>query len=178
MESITTVLHEPQLLILDEPQSGLDPVNQEVLRETIELTRAAGRTVVLSTHNMTEAEAMCDAVCIIASGRKVLDGPLAAVRRENRGYRYRLRVEPGASQEALAELRVLLERASPGAAGTADGAQWEVDLTGRDPRSLLAALATLPVELERFERVQPSLHEIFLQHAGRAHAARREAPGA
>ena len=77
VQFITTVIHDPELLILDEPASGLDPVNQEVLRDTILGAREKGRTVVFSTHNMDQAEQLCDSVCIIAQGRKVLDGPLA-----------------------------------------------------------------------------------------------------
>ena len=85
VQFITTVLHEPEVLILDEPQSGLDPVNQEVLRDTILGTSRAGRTVILSTHNMAEAQRMCDAVCIIAEGSKVLDGNVREIRRQHRG---------------------------------------------------------------------------------------------
>jgi ABC-2 type transport system ATP-binding protein len=89
VQFITTVIHEPELLILDEPQSGLDPVNQEVLRDTILAGRDQGRTVIFSTHNMDQAEQMCESVCIIAQGHKVLDGRVREIRRENRGERYR-----------------------------------------------------------------------------------------
>jgi ABC-2 type transport system ATP-binding protein len=166
VQFITTVLHDPELLILDEPHSGLDPVNQEVLRETIAATSAAGRTVVLSTHNMNEAEALCDAVCIIAGGEKVLDGPVSALRRAHRGHRYRLRIEPTAAASELQELEALLARSTAGAAATMPGTDWEIEMTGRDPRALLGELARLPVQLERFERIEPTLHEIFLEHAG------------
>jgi energy-coupling factor transporter ATP-binding protein EcfA2 len=69
VQFITTVSHAPTLLILDEPASGLDPVNQEVLRDTILGARDEGRTVVFSTHNMDQAGQLCDAVCIIAEGQ-------------------------------------------------------------------------------------------------------------
>lgn len=81
VQFVTTVLHRPEVLILDEPHAGLDPVNQEVLRDTILQARADGRTVLLSTHNMSEAQQLCDAVCIIAGGRKLLEGEVSALRR-------------------------------------------------------------------------------------------------
>lgn len=74
VQFIATVLHDPELLILDEPHSGLDPVNQQVLHETIQEWRRRGRTVLFSTHNMAQAERLCEHVCVIAAGRKVLDG--------------------------------------------------------------------------------------------------------
>jgi ABC-2 type transport system ATP-binding protein len=180
VQFIATVLHEPRLLILDEPHSGLDPVNQEVLRETIAATTAAGRTVVLSTHNMSEAEALCDGVCIIANGEKVLDGAVPAVRRAHRGHRYRLRLGPKTSPQGIAELESLLGRIAASTTRNEDAMAWEADMTDRDPRALLQALAAIPLELERFERVEPTLHEIFLQHVGEGAriAARREAPHA
>ena len=177
VQFITTVMHRPELLILDEPHSGLDPVNQEVLRETILATRAAGGTVVLSTHNMDQAEALCDAVCIIAGGEKVLDGPVREVRRENRGSHYRLRIEPAASQPGLGALQWLLQRMPVEYAHTDDHALWDIELNGLPARDLLARIAELPLEIERFERVEPSLHEIFIEKvgAGARRASRREA---
>jgi ABC-type uncharacterized transport system ATPase subunit len=74
----------------------------------------------------------------------------------------------------------LIRRSTTAAVGTDDGAAWDLDLTGRDPRAFLSALAALPVQVERFERVEPTLHEIFLQHVGNdaRRAARREAADA
>ena len=88
VQFVATVIHDPDLLILDEPASGLDPVNQEVLRDTILETRQRGKTVLFSTHNMAQAEELCDDVCIIAQGRKVLDGGLREIKRANRTNRY------------------------------------------------------------------------------------------
>ncbi|HEX2686032.1 MAG TPA: ATP-binding cassette domain-containing protein, partial [Kofleriaceae bacterium] len=77
----TALIHEPELVILDEPWSGLDPINAEVLREVVGEIRASGRTVMFSTHLMEQAERLCDHVCIIARGKKVLDGGLAEIKR-------------------------------------------------------------------------------------------------
>jgi ABC-2 type transport system ATP-binding protein len=158
VQFITTVLHEPDLLILDEPQSGLDPVNQEVMRDTIMTARAEGRTVALSTHNMSQAEAMCEYVCIISRGRKILDGRVGEIRRENRGDRYEI-VFDGQSGQVDAFFR-----AGPFRNVSRNGPVWEVDLRqGTDSRSVLSQLTTLDVPVSRFEHVEPSLHEIFVE---------------
>ena len=82
VQLIGTVLHEPDLLILDEPFSGLDPINQELFRELLLDYRPQGKSVVLSTHGMELAERMCDHICLISSGRAVLDGELKAIKRQ------------------------------------------------------------------------------------------------
>ncbi|MGI9182146.1 MAG: ABC transporter ATP-binding protein, partial [Longimicrobiaceae bacterium] len=164
VQFITTVIHQPELLILDEPASGLDPVNQEVLRDTILDAQRQGRTVIFSTHNMAQAEALCEHVCIIAEGRKVLDGRLREIKRQNLGRNYAIEFEaPSAQAEAMLRGSQWLDHVAP------DGEGWAVELgEGVDPRELLAALSTLDVPLSRFERVQPSLHEIFVAHVGQA----------
>lgn len=80
VQFIGALLHEPQLVVLDEPFSGLDPVNAQALKDTVLALRKEGRTVILSTHIIENAESMCDGVCIIANGGKVLDGGVAEVR--------------------------------------------------------------------------------------------------
>lgn len=80
VQFIGALLHDPQLVILDEPFSGLDPVNAQALKDTVMALRREGRTVILSTHIIENAESMCDAVCIIAHGRRILDGSVADVK--------------------------------------------------------------------------------------------------
>src|ERR1700710_2588591 len=90
VQLIGTVLHQPDLLILDEPFSGLDPINQELFRDLLLDYRAQGKSVVLSTHGMELAERMCDHICLISHGRSVLDGELKAIKREVGGNAFRL----------------------------------------------------------------------------------------
>jgi ABC-2 type transport system ATP-binding protein len=90
VQLIGTVLHTPDLLILDEPFSGLDPINQELFRELLLDYRSQGKSVVLSTHGMELAERMCDHICLISSGRAVLDGELKAIKRRIGGNAFRL----------------------------------------------------------------------------------------
>jgi ABC-2 type transport system ATP-binding protein len=170
VQFITTVLHGPELLILDEPASGLDPVNQEVLRDTILGARDEGRTVVFSTHNMDQAEQLCDAVCIIAQGRKVLDGALGDIRRGHAGHRYR--IEFDAVTPAVAQLM----SARDGVLATAErtGDTWHVDLPSpTDVQRAMSALAGGGVPVARFEHVKPSLHQIFVEKVGDAEIAAR-----
>jgi ABC-2 type transport system ATP-binding protein len=93
VQLIGTVLHQPDLLILDEPFSGLDPINQELFRNLLLDYRAQGKSVVLSTHGMDLAERMCDHICLISHGRAVLDGELKAIKRRIGGNSYRLVAE-------------------------------------------------------------------------------------
>jgi ABC-2 type transport system ATP-binding protein len=93
VQLIGTVLHEPELLILDEPFSGLDPINQELFRELLQEYRSQGKSVVLSTHGMELAERMCDHICLISNGRAVLDGELRAIKRREGGNSFRLIAE-------------------------------------------------------------------------------------
>ena len=168
VQFITTVIHGPELLILDEPASGLDPVNQEVLRDTIIGARDQGRTVVFSTHNMDQAEQLCDFVCIIANGRKVLDGRLSDIKRSHAGHRYRIEFEavtPGV-------LSLMDGGMIPGAVRVGDA--WEVEL--RSPGDVGRALATLSANgagVANFQHVKPSLHQIFVEKVGRAQVAER-----
>ena len=169
VQFITTVIHEPELLILDEPASGLDPVNQEVLRDTILGARDEGRTVVFSTHNMDQAEQLCDSVCIIAQGRKVLDGPLGDIRRQNAGHHYRIEFE------SVTPAVLGLMNGSGALEGAArEGEAWTLELSSAaGVQRALAALASADVHIARFERVKPSLHQIFVEQVGHAEIADR-----
>ncbi len=173
VQFIATVLHRPDLLILDEPYSGLDPVNQEVLRETILGAKADGRTVVLCTHNMMQAQEMCDSVCIIANGRKVLDGSVREVRRQHRGSRYYVEFD---ARTPAVERYITTSPHIGQRERKRDGWEIEVrDATGA--RELAAELNALDAPLAHFEHLQPSLHDIFVMHVSDArHADRREEP--
>jgi ABC-2 type transport system ATP-binding protein len=163
VQFIATVIHDPDLLILDEPQSGLDPVNQEVLRDTMLDARDRGKTVIFSTHNMEQAEQLCESVCIIAQGRKVLDGRLKDVRRENVGNRWYVELE-----HPTDAARAFFARETRFGAFAPHGEGWRVELEGGDSRPLMSALAGLDAPVVRFEREQKSLHEIFIDRVGGA----------
>jgi ABC-2 type transport system ATP-binding protein len=171
VQFITTVAHEPELLILDEPTAGLDPINQEVMRDTMLSARDAGRTVVFSTHNMDHAEQLCDSVCIIAGGLKLLDGELEQIRKSNRGNRYTVRFDEVCAREewftARPELFAEVKR-------DGDGIAFSLG-HGADAHSALACINAMDPAITEFKRVQPSLHQIFVQHVeGRVLPRRQE----
>src|SRR5919201_703007 len=99
---IATLLPEPALVILDEPFSGLDPINAQALKDTVVELKRQGRTVIFSTHLMDSAERLCDSLCIIARGEKVLDGEIGAVKQAHGMRNVALAVdEGGAAQDGL-----------------------------------------------------------------------------
>jgi ABC-2 type transport system ATP-binding protein len=181
VQFIGTLLHDPELVILDEPFSGLDPINAQALTDTVVELKRRGRTVIFSTHLMDSAERLCDAVCIIARGGKVLDGAVGAVKAEHGARNVALALADGArggsgddpgggggSEHAVADgvAAVLADRSL--VAAVADRNRY-VELTlapGADPQQLLRRLVDAGAAVERFELVLPSLHEIFLERVG------------
>ena len=163
VQFIGTLLHEPQLVILDEPFSGLDPINAQALKDTVVELKRDGKTVIFSTHMMDNAERLCDSVCIIAHGEKVLDGEVAAVK-ESRGTRnVALAVDGG----ALDGVRTVLQDRGLVARADDQNRFFEIELaTGADPQELLRRVIASGANVSRFELVSPSLHQIFLERVG------------
>ncbi len=151
VQFIAAVVAAPELLILDEPFSGLDPVNAVALREAILEQRARGVTIVFSTHDMSMAEKMCDRIFMIYRGKKVLDGTLDEIQATHGGQRARVRCAGGAA---------ILD-GLPGVAKVTDHGQvQDVELDG-DPQAFLHALSARTA-VTQFELVRPSLHDIFV----------------
>ena len=158
-----TLLHDPELVILDEPFSGLDPVNSQVMKDVVVELAREGRTVLFSTHIMEQAEKMCDRVVIISRGRKVVDGTMAEVKREGGGRHVALTFHRDAARAS----RVLADRSLVAQADDS-GAAAELELaTGADPDQLLRALVDSGAGISRFELVEPSLESIFIAKVGR-----------
>ncbi len=162
VQFIGALLHEPELVLLDEPFSGLDPVNSQLMKDVVVEIAREGRTVLFSTHIMEQAERMCDRVAIIARGEKVLDGTLSEVKRDF-GTRHVALVFNRNQANAAKILR------DPALVARADdyGGSAEVELPADgDPDRLLRALVTADVGLSRFEIVEPSLQSIFIAKVG------------
>jgi ABC-2 type transport system ATP-binding protein len=156
VQFVAAVLHEPSLLVLDEPFSGLDPVNLEVLRETILELRRQGTSILLSTHDMGMAERLCDAVVMLHRGEKVLDGPVEAIKAAHGSEALRVRFAGGVSG---------LEQID-GVSQVRDYGREQVLMLapGGDAQRVLRSLVERwPVQ--SFEVAQPSLHEIFVDIA-------------
>ena len=105
VQFIGTLLHDPDLVILDEPFSGLDPINAQALKDTVVELKKRGKTVIFSTHLMDNAERLCDSVCIIARGEKVLDGAVTDVKEEHGQRNIALALEGDGMQRRRVDAR-------------------------------------------------------------------------
>jgi ABC-2 type transport system ATP-binding protein len=156
VQLIGTLLHDPDLIILDEPQSGLDPVNMVLVRNLLRELRQEGKTILLSTHNMGEAEKMADEIILIHQGKIVLQGTLDEVRGSGRNA---VHIDFDGDGAFLAELP-LVRRASI----VNNSAELTLN-EGGDPQAVLTqAMARL--RIRRFELGSPSLEEIFIEKVG------------
>lgn len=162
VQVISTLLHEPDLLVLDEPFSGLDPVNAQVLKDTVLDLRKKGKTILLSTHIMEQAEQLCDGVCIIARGKKLIDGPLAEVKRTHGGKHVHVAFDgaAGDAERLFADPRLVKKEEST-------GQYAELELAaGADAQDILKGLVSSGARLAKFELAEPSLNKIFVDLVG------------
>jgi ABC-2 type transport system ATP-binding protein len=154
VQFIATVLNKPQLLILDEPFSGLDPVNAEVLKDAVLDLKKSGTTIVFSTHDMSVAERLCDRIFMIFKGKKVLDGTLDEIQSKFGFDTVRLQTDDG-----LSALDGLVENNEITDLGNLQEVRWS-----GDPQRLLESLLTR-TRISHFEVTRPSLHDIFVRIA-------------
>ena len=159
VQFIATVLHEPRLVILDEPFSGLDPVNATTVKDVMLEMRDRGTTVVLSSHRMEQVERMCDSICLIDKGRNVLDGELRAIKQSY--GKNTVQIEFTGSDAFLSHAAV----ASVNRFGS--GAEAKLK-PGADPQEILKAAVQSGAQISRFELLEPSLSDIFIEKTGHA----------
>ncbi len=166
----TALIHTPELLILDEPWSGLDPINAEVLRDVVLEQKAAGKTVIFSTHLMEQAEKICDTVCILARGRKILDGGLDEVMSmgDERSLAVSFKSDTEKANDWLKKEEAVerFERES-----------GRVILTiGKNvaPAELLKKMFSAGLEVDLFQPISSSLHQVFVDKVGAATGTERE----
>jgi ABC-2 type transport system ATP-binding protein len=162
VQFIATLLHDPDLVILDEPFSGLDPINAQALKDAVIELRSRGKTVIFSTHVIENAERMCDAVCIIANGEKVLDGPVATVKQQHGSHNVAVSLaDARPDYAAIFSDKKLVTKVDN------QNRFFECELVpGADSQELLRRLVQAGASIERFELIQPSLHQIFIQRVG------------
>ena len=156
IQFIITTIHDPQLIVLDEPFSGLDPVNTELLKDMFLELRNQGKAVILSTHQMNQVEELCDRILMVNNGRGVLYGDLAEIKSRYKGnsvfidYKGEVGEIPGVTEKRTHKgyVELLLE-----------------DKT--TPKEVMAYLANRNLDIDRFEVATPSLHEIFLKEVAK-----------
>ena len=162
IQFIAAIMHDPEVLIMDEPFTGLDPVNVRLLKEAFVEMRDRGKTLIFSTHQMETVEELCESIAIIDRGRVVVSGPVRDVKRAM--GRQVVRLATDGDGNGIAWLGQL-----PGVTVTAEREDY-VELTvpsDRDPESVLRAAMDRGHRVTRFEIADPSLEEIFVQHVGR-----------
>jgi ABC-2 type transport system ATP-binding protein len=156
IQFIVTIIHDPKLVILDEPFAGLDPVNTELLKGMIAELRNQGKAVILSTHQMNQVEELCDRILMINKGHAVLYGGLSEIRSRYRG------------NSVLLDFKGELGEVPGVTAKRIHKGYTELMLDGKaTPKEVLAYLASRNIDINRFEVATPSLNEIFLKEVGK-----------
>jgi ABC-2 type transport system ATP-binding protein len=157
LQFITTLIHQPDLIILDELFSGLDPLNIELIKNVLMEERRRGTTILFSTHVMEQAEKLCDYICMINNGQKVLDGRLAEVKSKFGTNSIQINMEgDGGFIQALPGVEKVTEFNNYIELKLSDNA---------DSQAILKAVSE-KMTIQRFEMMEPSLYDIFINVAG------------
>jgi ABC-2 type transport system ATP-binding protein len=156
IQFIVTLLHDPELIIMDEPFSGLDPVNATLLQDTLLDLKKAGRAILFSTHRMDQVEKLCDEICLVHRGEAVLSGRMREVK--SRYERNRVIIDFDGDDGFLSHESIAEYREYPGHA--------EITLKGHGDAQALLRAAEQHAQIYRFELVEPSLEEIFIRTVG------------
>lgn len=170
VQFISVVLHEPELLILDEPFSGLDPINSELIMDVIMELRKAGKTILFSTHRMEQVEKLCDSIALINNGENVLSGKVRDIKRAYGKNHLLLDFE--GSDDFIESL------VAKGNVEICDRSPKSVELkllNGATPKDILSSVSSI-ADITRFELAEPSLKDIFIMRVGETSAATSEKP--
>ncbi|PYP38090.1 MAG: ABC transporter [Gemmatimonadetes bacterium] len=162
VQFISTILHDPALVVLDEAFAGLDPVNAQGMKDTVLELRGRGATILFSTHIMEQAEKLCEQLCIIARGRKLVDGTLNDIKRTHGGQHLVVGFDgsTGTAAQVFADPRLVTKVDNY-------GQYAELELaSGADPQEVLRQLVASGARLSRFELQEASLHKIFIDLVG------------
>lgn len=160
IQFVAAILHDPDFLIMDEPFSGLDPVNAALLKDVLLDLKNAGKTILFSTHRMDQVERLCDSICLVSRGRAVLEGDIRAIKAGYGKNCVHLEYEGGSS---------FLENTALVHSSNNYGNYVEVRLAeGANPQELLHSAAAV-ARIRKFELIEPSLEEIFIDVVGPNH---------
>ena len=171
LQFIITVVHRPDLLIFDEPFSGFDPVNAELLKQEILTLKEQGHTIIFSTHNMASVEELCDHIALINHAQVVLSGSVRDVREQFKDNRYRVAIQRPA--EEVSPINTLFQVEEQVVEGDVCRLVLQKNPSVRNAE-LLSALAS-HYEILSFEEIIPSMHEIFIRTVSSAHKPQRYA---
>ena len=158
IQFITTVIHEPDILIFDEPFSGFDPINANLLKESILKLRDQGATILLSTHNMSSVEELCDSISLINKGEKILEGKVSEIRRQHHTSTHEIVVQTENTQELMRltdDFNLKIEEGD-------SRETLKITFTGDSPKALLHQVMELGT-LISYQEILPSMSDIFIQ---------------
>jgi ABC-2 type transport system ATP-binding protein len=153
LQFVTTVLHQPKLLILDEPFSGLDPVNAEVIKQEIYALAESGTTIIFSTHRMEQVEEICDRIVLMNKGKNILEGNVNAIKQDYKQNNYLLKVE-----NKVLESNQLFNVMSK----SKDGYLIQIE-AGQTTNNVLQFCIDEKMEIQTFTEKLPSMNDIFIQ---------------
>ncbi len=154
LQFVTTVLHEPKLIILDEPFSGLDPVNANLIKDEIYNLSKRGSSIIFSTHRMEQVEEICDHIILMNKGQKILDGTVGSVKQQFKENLFSIGFEETAPQETPQSFTIVKKTPN----------QWVVKInTGSKPNDVLEYFLRQKVAITHFNELLPSLNEIFIK---------------
>ena len=166
LQFVTTVLHEPELIILDEPFSGLDPVNANLIKDEIFRLALEGRTIIFSTHRMEQVEEICDHIILVNKGRKILDGTVRQVRQDFKEHLYRISFEQPVLPEHLAIHLFELK-------GRKDNELTIRKTEGFSTNDILSYFISQGLVIQSFQELLPSLNDIFIRLVEEGQATRQ-----
>ena len=157
LQFVTTVLHEPKLLILDEPFSGLDPVNSNLIKDEIFKLAQNGTTIIFSTHRMEQVEEICDKIVLVNKGKKILDGSLKQIKDDFKEHLFKVGFDtlPEAIESNAFEI-----------IGFKENCFTVKIIDGNKPADVLQEFLNHKADIVSFNEVLPSLNEIFIKVAG------------
>ena len=155
LQFVTTVLHEPKLIILDEPFSGLDPVNSNLIKDEIYNLAKSGSTIIFSTHRMEQVEEICNHIVLVNKGKKILDGTVKQVKQEFKENLFSIGTEQMlSSQNGNAPFELV---------GSADHSHVVRIKEGQTPNNVLQYLLQQGTAIHSFNEILPSLNDIFIK---------------
>lgn len=163
VQFIVTVLHQPKLLIFDEPFSGFDPINAQLIAKEILQLREEGATIIFSTHRMESVEEMCDDIALINKSNKILDGKLADIKREFRTNTFQIGLETANAKEVSAKLKEHFEVSPANFKLLNEGLQLNVKLNEQQTSNDLVSFLSGHGQLQHFVEVIPNANDIFMQ---------------
>ena len=168
IQFVATVLHRPKLLILDEPFSGLDPINTNLIKDEIHQLHKEGTSIIFSTHRMEQVEEICEHIVLINQGKNILEGEVKAIRNQFKEHQFRIDFEGNLPEDLSSKVRTIKE----------NGGSVVIQLLeGAESNQLLGYLIDRGVRIKAFNELLPSLNEIFIRQVEQSNAGLAAASG-